>query len=1364
MNPLDRTATIDDSAWAGLLNRLRDGSDRLAALREDQRGRWLAGEAIRVEAYLQRFSDLTDEDALVLIVAEAGLRRDRGETPSAAEYQLRFANLADDISVLFQFASFPIASTLGVEVREHAPPAKPLARDAVPGHLLGDEIGRGGMGIVYRAEDTTLHRSVAVKILQSRFPPQSLAARRFLEEARITGQLQHPGIPPIHQVGSLADGRPFLVMKLIKGRTLAELLNDPTSERSRLVAAFEQLCQAVGYAHSHNVIHRDLKPHNVMVGAFGEVQVLDWGLAKVLTGTGADSVVKQPIEFDREPATEIRTSRDTPDSATEAGSVVGTPAFMSPEQAGGEADKIDRRSDVFGLGAVLCSILTGKPPYVADGADAVRLMSVRGQTGGAYARLDACGADAELIGLAKSCLAPDPLERPADAVELAGIVAGYREALEGRVRQAEIDRVASETRTAEHRKRRRVQLVLAGFVIAAGIVAASAVWWYREDRSAKILADERRQFEVQQDRDRERDEVRREASRKVAASAEKLAYQLTERGFFGEARLSLNSAADGVGQDVPADVTERIEKARKNVEFAAKLDDVKVAYNFSAEPGTERYVVHIAREYGAVFRANGFDPENGEQADFIARAKASPVKGQILAALDDWMLSAPPIPLRIRLWFVTSAIANEPWRGLLATHWTTAALTRELLVKTPREKRTPSLYRFVGSMLEYEFKDPEAYRVFVEGYTQFPTDIWLHFQFALANSRRGKYQEAALAIRTAISLRPNAASLWTLLSAIFRNGKSYPQAIESAKEAISRDPNFWEAHFALAQASALAGDYETARTAARAAAASGRAHGATYARLGYYDLLAAEFSSAAEVLREAVKREPKQTLNHMNLGRALLALGDWEEAEKAFLDEINVNPSLSLAYFHAAILARHRGDHARADELFRRGNSNRPLPVDRELTYFVDLTVQYHNPAVAIRTWEEVVRRAPDDGRFAYVLGLLDARLGKLPEAVRSFKIADELGRKQPDWPYPTAFWLTNYALLAHDFPECIRAGRLGDADFPRFKQHPEHYAHFGWGLLASAKWDESEQAFRRGIDVMPAAPNHQLMQYNLAFVLRRKGDLAGAEAMFRAAANNPSLKPEEQDEQWANLLATCGHLPLHIILFEAALKLTPDDRYVNFTLGAMYRKAGRHADAAKVLAKAAAGPAWNYPAVEWANDSLVRAEADDFLSGKRKPQSPEELLALVRFAAHERRMFESAANVFRQAFKEHSDWSTWPNDKTIRWFPVTPAYYASTCAAQAAAGVGEASRLTEPERAKWRAQTLAWLKADLAWLKARSAAPERTGEVLGRLRYALTDGWLPAVRDPASLQAMPEKDRTAWRQFWKDWAELITTLEMKKT
>ncbi len=164
--------------------------------------------------------------------------------------------------------------------------AIPLGRANL--QFLG-EIARGGMGVVLKGHDTDLGRDVAVKVLDKRLADRPEVIQRFVEEAQIGGQLQHPGIVPVYELGTMKDERPYFTMKLVKGRTLATLLTEReslTSNRTRLIDIFESICQTMGYAHSRGVIHRDLKPANIMVGAFGEVQVVDWGLAKVMARGG----------------------------------------------------------------------------------------------------------------------------------------------------------------------------------------------------------------------------------------------------------------------------------------------------------------------------------------------------------------------------------------------------------------------------------------------------------------------------------------------------------------------------------------------------------------------------------------------------------------------------------------------------------------------------------------------------------------------------------------------------------------------------------------------------------------------------------------------------------------------------------------------------------------------------------------------------------------------------------------------------------------------------------------------------------------------------------------------------------------------
>ena len=177
----------------------------------------------------------------------------------------------------------------------------------------------------------------------------------------MNAQLQHPGIVPVHQVGKLADGRPFYTMKRVRGETLADVLKLRGAQSVDLLGVlgqFRRVCEAMAYAHAQNVLHRDLKPANVMVGDYGEVLLMDWGLAKVL------SEVTATAEMTPEPASQAIdlgagwAERDP----TKGG--LGTIPYMAPEQAQGNVEEVDKRSDVFGLGAILCNILTGHPPYI----------------------------------------------------------------------------------------------------------------------------------------------------------------------------------------------------------------------------------------------------------------------------------------------------------------------------------------------------------------------------------------------------------------------------------------------------------------------------------------------------------------------------------------------------------------------------------------------------------------------------------------------------------------------------------------------------------------------------------------------------------------------------------------------------------------------------------------------------------------------------------------------------------------------------------------------------------------------------------------------------------------------------------------
>jgi hypothetical protein len=474
-----------------------------SALPDEQQARWLRGERVLVEDLLREHATLdgnaNPEALMELVYHEILLREQRGETCLLEEYLGRFPKLADPLRDQFEVhqalessqllpsppfgeSNFPLSS-------DRCNPVDGAAE--LPGrYTVVERVGHGGMGDVLRVRESGLNRDLALKVLRAEFAGRPDMVRRFVEEAQITGQLQHPAIVPVHELGTLPDGRPFFTMKLIKGQTLAELLSQRTSpehDLPRYLGIFEQVCQALAYAHSRRVIHRDLKPANVMVGAFGEVQVMDWGLAKVLGREGRAGPDQGPWLPE---TTVVQTAPAGPSEQTQEGSVLGTLAYMAPEQALGERERIDERSDVFGLGAILCEILTGQPPFTGTARE-MRVQAQLGHVQRAHDRLEACGVDAELIKLGQACLSALPESRPLHGGVVATAVQAHREKVQEKLRAAELEKATAQARTAaeqqarelaqgkahEERRRRRLTVAVAALLViaVAGLTIATVL-------------------------------------------------------------------------------------------------------------------------------------------------------------------------------------------------------------------------------------------------------------------------------------------------------------------------------------------------------------------------------------------------------------------------------------------------------------------------------------------------------------------------------------------------------------------------------------------------------------------------------------------------------------------------------------------------------------------------------------------------------------------------------------------------------------------------------------------------------------------------------------------------------------------------
>ncbi|MBI1320059.1 MAG: protein kinase [Candidatus Hydrogenedens sp.] len=293
------------------------------------------------------------------------------------------------------------------------------------------EYGRGGMGRVLLVHDNVLEREIALKELHTRQETDSMIGglhpspvsapmvARFLQEARITGQLEHPGIVPVYELGRREDGTVYYTMKLVRGRTLSDSIRQAANlqERLELLPHFVNLCQAIAYAHSRGVVHRDLKPGNVMLGEFGETVVLDWGLAKPKEWDETEFGSAGLSGDGEEISGKIRLGSEGSSKKTLYGEALGTPAYMPPEQARGDLDKIDERSDVYSLGMVLFELLTGKLPYAGENLQAQLARAIVGDVPQVHA-LEPM-APVELAAICQRALNRDPDKRYQSAKELA---------------------------------------------------------------------------------------------------------------------------------------------------------------------------------------------------------------------------------------------------------------------------------------------------------------------------------------------------------------------------------------------------------------------------------------------------------------------------------------------------------------------------------------------------------------------------------------------------------------------------------------------------------------------------------------------------------------------------------------------------------------------------------------------------------------------------------------------------------------------------------------------------------------------------------------------------------------------------------
>lgn len=366
-----------------------------------------------------------------------------------------------------------------------------------------EEFARGGMGAILRVFDRNIRRDLAMKVMLRRglsgksqeSAAQTRAMGRFLDEAQITGQLEHPGIVPVHELGVDEGGQVYFTMKLVQGEELGEKYDkvhegDKEWTTTRALSVLLRVCEAMSYAHARGVIHRDLKPANVMVGEFGEVYVMDWGLARILGREDFHGEELSPQSAGTQVVSDRLDQRDiSPGSTmfTMEGDVMGTPSYMPIEQARGEIEEMDERSDVYAIGAMLYHLLSGRRPYQADGEAPNAFTTLMRLLDGPPMPLheSGVGIPPELEAICEKAMSRDKDARYSDMRELAGDLRSY---LEGRVVAAYQTGAVAELKMWVRRNRSLARSLVAGvLVLVAGVVTSTYYWNESSEQAASVL-------------------------------------------------------------------------------------------------------------------------------------------------------------------------------------------------------------------------------------------------------------------------------------------------------------------------------------------------------------------------------------------------------------------------------------------------------------------------------------------------------------------------------------------------------------------------------------------------------------------------------------------------------------------------------------------------------------------------------------------------------------------------------------------------------------------------------------------------------------------------------------------------------------
>ncbi len=749
-------------------------------------------------------------------------------------------------------------------------------------------IGRGGVGIVYRVVDPELGRDLAMKVLRSVHAHAFQLCERFIEEARICSRLQHPGVVPVHEVGRLEDGRPYFTMKIVEGQTLAELLAgrrpDERRDARRELETFHRIGETLAYVHSHGVVHGDLKPQNVMVGAFGEVQVMDWGFASHV------GPLLEPEDGDG-PRTRV----------------IGTPAYMAPEQARGDVGHVTSRTDVFGLGAILCEILSGAPPYLAATKADVCTLAAQGDLSDARRRLAASGEDAALIDLSLRCMAPDPRDRPADAAVVATAIGEHLAGIESKARALELEAAEARAAAAQERRARRLTIALAATVGAAILAVAAGVVWIERDRSNRRSAVEQRIAATVERAELLRNDARTAAPgrRDLWAGARGAAHEAAALADSGDADPRTRGRVDLLVEEIETEAA----AAARDAALLQRLTELR------PHLGDDRPRSALDDEYEDLFASFGVAGPAIDVEAAARRIEHSSILGTLVESLDEWAHhrrrsgDADGDTWR-SLVELANRIDGDPWRRELRDAWSAGDVERlrALASDASIARATPVDLDLLARCLVERGDRPTAVAVYRRAARLHPGDFWIHHNLATqlnAEDPRPS-DEIVRHLSMAVAVRPESAHALTDLAFESAYQERFDEAIETLLRALELEPGYARASFLLGTAYARRNDFARAADSYRDALRGGmrQARSACIQTL----VLSGHADEAMRIAREALALDPDGGVAHYLVAALLADDYEYAEALEHATKAVRLDATLAEAHGVRAVCLVNQGD------------------------------------------------------------------------------------------------------------------------------------------------------------------------------------------------------------------------------------------------------------------------------------------------------------------------------------------------------------------------------------------------------------------------------------------------------------------------